>query len=319
MNTTRTLLPLLAVALLTSGCANKLVFTTKSSIGLDVSGTAEVPNKVSFSYNRQELSIVPRKSNGDAHSVYGGLDADIGFWSGSVIKQTFATGIAADLASGGALPAAAAAATQNTETDSLVFCTATTFGLHLSAGDGQVQPNMLMGYRRGEAAYIPVPDPAQEVRPVYADLLINTKDSDDPAARAVTTHFPSANSGVRIKQSFATGQAAINLARDADVRAKLSKAAGNAQGAIAVLQRRGSELHQEIVLEVSKLSEAQLDAGGDALRASGWFDAAEVTTFRTENSFEKSRILKDIAANRSSEDEIRKLEAYLVELRKINP
>ncbi|MCP5520440.1 MAG: hypothetical protein H7A46_02680 [Verrucomicrobiales bacterium] len=230
-------LAIAAVAgLLTTGCSNKVVFATHTSLGLDVSGTAEVPDHVSLSYDREEAAIVPRKADGQAHSVYGGLDTDISWWHGSVIKQTFATGEAAKIATNPETEVS----TDDTDNDStkpLVFVTGTTFGLHLSAGQGQIKPDLLMGYRRGEAAYIPVPDPNQEVRSVYADLLINSKsspsrDSGKGTETTITTEFPS-DSGVRIKQSFATGVAAENLARTKDVRTKLAAAAGISPQALA--------------------------------------------------------------------------------------
>lgn len=300
------------------GCAKPVVFSTHTSIGLDVSGTAQYPNKVTFSYNRQEAALVPRQTNGDAHSVFGGLDSDISFWKGSIIKQTFATGEAAKIATGGG--DGGKPGSTNAATDSLVFFTGTTFGLHLTTGESQMSPNLLMGYRRAEAAYIPVPDPGQEVRSVYADILINTKSRDevtnDSPALVITTNFPTI-SGVRIKQSFATGKAAENLARDADVQAKLNAAAGTAVGAIERLNTRAVALRQVVTLEVSRLKESQLDAGGDAMKAAGLVDETNLTTFKTKNSFEKSRILRDITRNLSSETDVARLEKYLVLLRDI--
>ncbi len=306
-------------ALVLAGCAKPVVFSTQTSIGLDVSGTAQYPNKVSFSYNRQEAALVPRQSNGEAHSVFGGLDSDISFWKGSVIKQTFATGEAAKIATGAG--DGQHRASTNTATDSLVFFTGTTFGLHLTTGESQMSPNLLMGYRRAEAAYIPVPDPGQEVRSVYADVLINTKSRDEVAegepALVITTNFPTI-SGVRIKQSFATGKAAENLAASADVQAKLNVAAGTAIGAIERSRARARALHRDIVIEVSRLKESQLDAGGEAMKAAGLADDAGLAAFRGRPSFEKSRLLRDIARDLESESQVMQLEKYLVLLRDIN-
>ena len=309
------LAPGLALLLL-SGCAKPVVFSTHTSIGLDVSGTAQYPNKVSFSYNRQEAALVPRQTNGEAHSVFGGLDSDISFWKGSIIKQTFATGEAAKIATGGG--DGKNTTSTNPATDSLVFFTGTTFGLHLTGGESQMSPNLLMGYRRAEAAYIPVPDPGQEVRSVYADILINTKSreevTNDSPALIITTNFPTI-SGVRIKQSFATGKAAENLARDADVLAKLNAAAGTALGAIERLKTRAVTLRHDLTLEVSRLKETQLDAGGDAMKAAGLVDDANLAAFKTKSSFEKSRILRDITRDLESEDDVARLQKYLVLLR----
>jgi len=219
--TLRLLLPLLAAAIATTGCKSRLIFATHSSIGLDVSGTAELPNKVSFSFSRYEAAIVPRKTSGEAHSVYGGMDADVTWFHGHAIRQTFATGDAAKLATGGQQDPLAP--TKKKEKDALVFFTGTTYGLKLAVGEDAMPPNLLLGYRRSEAAVIPIPDPAQEVRSVYADIHINT--SQDDKLKQITTNF-SAIRGTRIKQSFATGKAAENLARVPEVKTKLDEAAG---------------------------------------------------------------------------------------------
>jgi hypothetical protein len=221
MNNIR-LIPVVLATITLAGCASApLVFTTKTSMGLDVSGTAQMPDKVSFSYSRFEGAIVPRKSNGQAQTVYGGLDSDMTFFHGQTIKQTFATGNAAILAARGT-PPRTTATTTNAANDPLLFVTSTTFGLDLSAGEQNMSPSLLLGFRRSEATFVPVPDPAQEVRSVYADILINT--SENTNAAEITTNF-SALSGVRIKQSFATGLAAESLATTPAVRAALDAAA----------------------------------------------------------------------------------------------
>lgn len=226
------LLILSVPVMLTTGCTKKLVFSTNSTIGLNVSGTAEVPSKVAFSYDRQEAAIVPKKHDDTAHSVYGGLDTDVSWRNGTIIKQTFATGDAAIYATGGAPAGGAPAATEDSNelrNHPLVFITGTSFGLDLSAGEGQVKPDLLLGFKRAEGAYIPVPNNKKEVRSVYADILINTKDPDQESgspAKSITDHFPTDANGIRIKQSIATGAAAINLAKSEDVQSKLDKASG---------------------------------------------------------------------------------------------
>lgn len=311
----------LSLGVLLTGCANRLVFTTQTSLGLDVSGTAQVPNKVSLSYNRYEAAIVPRKTNGDAHSVYGGLDADISFIKGSTIQQTFTTGEAAKLATGSGTAPTNSSGTANTDAAPLIFVTGTTFGLHLTAGEQELAPNLLMGYRRSEATVIPVPDAAQEVRPVYADILINTKDNPslgktNGTATPITTNFP-AVSGTRIKQSFATGTAAINLAKDAGVQETLSKAAGTTANTLARLRVKSAELAKEVSLEVSRLTADQLDKGGEALVGSGLAKASELTKFKGNDAFTKARTLREMAKGLATEAQIKQLEKYLVLLRDI--
>jgi len=242
-------IPLLAsLAYLTAGCANRVAFVTHSSIGLDVSGTAQVPTRVSLSFDRHEAAIVPRKTNGEAHAVYGGLDADMTWFDGQIIRQTFATGEAAKLATGaGTEPLVP---TINSDRAPLVFVTATTLGLKLSAGEQSLPPSLLLGYRREEATVIPVPDPSQEVRSVYADIEINTTGKVAPA----TTNFSSLG-GVRIRQSFATGKAAESLAKgNATVREKLNRAAG----AVSISDfKRKATLENEIGEKLRTLSPEQ--------------------------------------------------------------
>lgn len=240
-----------------AGCQTPVAFNTHTSLGLDVSGTAQMPNKVSLSYNRFEGAIVPRKTDGEAHSVYGGMDADIKFFDSHIIKQTFATGKAAMNASEAVQKSDSQTNTHITDQDPLVFVTATTFGLHLTAGEQQMSPNLLMGYRRTEAALIPVPDPSQEVRSVYADLLINS--SSNTNGNIITTNF-SALHGVRIKQSFATGRAAEALALGDDVKAKLKAAAGVETTAANLRQNksRAEGIVTDIRSELDRLEDPQL-------------------------------------------------------------
>jgi hypothetical protein len=234
------------------GCrSNRVVFVTESSLGLDVSGTAEIPNKVSLSYKRFEGAIVPRKNGGEAHSVYGGLDADIHFFKGHTIKQTFATGKAAMLATDADMAGVNFTNSAVTNINSLVFLTSTTYGLHLEAGQQSTPPNMLMGYRRSEMAVIPTPDPGQEVRSVYADIEINTASTN---GRSISTNFSQLR-GVRMRQSFATGRAAEKTTgTNPAVREKLTEAAGAMS--LTDFQKKAA-VERQITTDVRALSATQ--------------------------------------------------------------
>jgi hypothetical protein len=205
-----------------TGCGNRLFFATKTSIGLEASGTAQMPDKVSFSSSRYEGAIVPRSINGDPYSVYGSLDADVKWLPPTyTIRQTFATGRAAQIASGIENPPATTPL--GVSRDPLFFVTDTSFGLKISAGKQDVSPTFVLGYKRVEGTVIPVAKNEVEARSVYADIAINSSTNTD--VPAVTNNFPH-NNGVRIRQSFATGKAADNAAlTDAVVRAKLKAAA----------------------------------------------------------------------------------------------
>lgn len=235
MNMRRTLTTFLFGALLLSptGCNQlnkRVVFATKTQLGLDVSGTAQVPDKVSFTYGRFEGAIVPRSINGDAYSVYGGLDADVNFFGDQTIKQVFATGDAAIIAADSSKTNATDANLEGKKgekkknkekpsTRSLFFVTDTAYGLKLSAGKQDISPTLMMGFKRVEGAIIPVDKTEKEVRSVYADLSINTRQrSTNNEGTAIS--FPN-NKGVRIIQGFATGKAADLRATDANVKKAL--------------------------------------------------------------------------------------------------
>lgn len=236
---------LLATPLIfTAGCASEsLFFSTKTSVGIDISATNGSP-RGNIGYDRTEAAIVPAKSDGSAHSVLGGLDADLSLFDVR-IKQIFATGKAADLAAdnnvGKAAPSTnSAPATPGTAADKklgqpIVFATDASFSLL----NIQIDNNGLPGsgstlYRRSEATLIPIKPGQDEVASVYADISIDTsgKDQNKPDGgyswieKEVGEHptrFDRA--GVRIVQSFATGSAAEKLVKRDDIKAKLTKIA----------------------------------------------------------------------------------------------
>ena len=209
--------------LFSSGCANRLFFATKTSIGLEVSGTSQMPDKVSFSSSRYEGAIVPRASSGEPYSVYGALDADVQWFPPDyVIRQIFATGEAARIAAREEEEETQAKPLDTNRTYStkpLFFVTDTTFGLKLSAGKQDVSPTVVVGYRRIEGTVIPVEKWETEARSVYADIVINSSTNNTGLA----TNYPASN-GVRIHQSFATGRAAEYTAQKPHIKRKLRAA-----------------------------------------------------------------------------------------------
>ena len=129
------------------GLANHLFFGTRSSIGLEASGTSALPNHVSLSYSRYEGAYVPGKSDGsgEGHSVFGGMESDVKFWSGDfVISQTFATGEAAILATmpkdSTYTPTENELLPESRKPEPLLFTTQTTYGLDLRVGDTSIRP-----------------------------------------------------------------------------------------------------------------------------------------------------------------------------------
>ncbi len=215
-------LPALVGLAAMTGCTTKhVIFATKTQIGLDVSGTAQMPDKVSFTYGRYEGAIVPRSTNGEPYSVYGALDADVNFFGSSTIQQLFTTGEAAVIAADSQSRVEKDDAERErprTNTKPLFFVTDSSFGLKLSAGKQDISPTLMLGYKRVEGAVIPVDSGEKEVRSVFADITINS--STESKVAVSTNAFP-ANKGVRIIQRFATGRAAEKVAAHADVKQAL--------------------------------------------------------------------------------------------------
>lgn len=220
----------ICVLVMATGCNlldKRVVFATKTQLGLDVSGTAQVPDKVSLTYGRFEGAIVPRSENGEPYSVYGGLDADVNFWGKQTIKQIFSTGEAAIIAADQNKTSIPDPDTCHCEKETkverkaLFFVTDTAYGLKLSAGKQDISPTMMVGFKRVEGAIIPVHKTEAQVRSVFADLSINTKErTENTEGNQIA--FPN-NNGVRIVQGFATGRAAEIRATDRNVKEALAK------------------------------------------------------------------------------------------------
>lgn len=230
-----------------AGCSTEsLLFSTKTSVGIDLSATNGAP-RLNLGYDRTEAAIVPAKPDGGTHSVLGGLDADLSM-NEVRIKQLFATGQAAQIAAShaqaqgqdrasAAQAAAEAAAGKGRAAEKayrpIVFATDASFSLI----NIQLQNNGLPGsgstlYRRSEATLIPIQPGQVEAASVYADISIDTngKDKNPPTAphswvEDEVGQHPTRFStfGVRIVQSIATGAAAERLVARPDIRDKLHR------------------------------------------------------------------------------------------------
>lgn len=96
------------VMMLLAGCGKRLLFTTYTKVGLDIStADGQTPNAV-FGYKRFEGAIIPvdpdkaTQATSDqpgVASVYGAMDLKNEWFGGLRLFQVFATGKAADDAS----------------------------------------------------------------------------------------------------------------------------------------------------------------------------------------------------------------------------
>lgn len=197
-------------------------FVTKTSFGLDGDSA---PPSFTVAYDRFEGYVGPRfEEDGTVYPVVGFIETDGSFFTRS-LKQTYAGGNAARIATGQAPAAAASAAAASAAAPKLmVFATGTTVGLKVAFADTGAPTSFTLGYKRKEASIVPVD--AQRQPSVLASL-----DNATNVASAASGAF-----GVR--QYFATGVAADNLARLETVRKSFRDKAGQAIGAVGEFRTR---------------------------------------------------------------------------------
>jgi hypothetical protein len=246
-------LSLFAAALLSLvGCATKdAVFVTKTSFSiLEVDAT---PAGVSVAHDRTEGYFGPRFDDGHVYPV-------TGYFRGSgkgperEVQQVFAGGLAATVVLG-ADPGTSNFANCNDGRDRppLVFATSTTLGVKLGFLENTVLPtSFVFGYRRKEAAWVPVSSTCQPSVLATFDSSATAKAKDGESKL---------NAGV--SQYFATGSAAVKLAQDGDIRASFRKEAVKAMGEVTAFNDRRANQNQialEIIDCASRVPDAKFDS-----------------------------------------------------------
>ena len=210
------ILPALAVLLLAGGCAqsDRVLFVTSSSLGINVDSK---PPTASLAYDRTEGFIGPRYDNGGMPEVVAMIDSGGGLFRPEV-RQLYATGAAATTAVGGD---ATGPATLTGGRRMAFFGTSTTTGFKIGFGEASPIPDsFLFGFRRKEASLIPLNKEGGGQPDVYASVLGSYDSGMTAAGGAGGTDF-------RMKQFFATGQAAEALARRGEVRGVFAAAASD--------------------------------------------------------------------------------------------
>ena len=218
---------ILALVVLLCGCATQnAVFVTKTSLSvLDLDTT---PPGASLAFDRVEGYIGPRFDDGTVYPVTGSLRTS-GEGMQREIHQLFAGGKAALLVlRDKEVSLAPKPCTDELRNPPLLFVTGTTLGIKLGFAEGTPLPNsFVLGYRRKEAAFVPV---SKECQPsVLATFDSETQARSDPAQ-------PKLQGG--ITQYFATGAAADELAQVREVRNLFRSQAIEAVGNVAAFNQR---------------------------------------------------------------------------------
>lgn len=236
----------------TISCTNSVLFATRTSVGLNVSGDiAKVPDHVNVGFRRREIAYVG-KSVPKSASVLGKLDSQTNWNGGIAIRETFATGKAAEAVAAGEVPPEAQQTEFQAEPNAklgtnrpLVFASRTRigFGYSLGGSDDDAIPTLHFGYDRRIATRLTTNPNAQsgdEIPSVLADTSVHgsgvlnsgsAPGSSGVAAEArISPGLPDANGndsntqgGIRIRQLFAVGKGTTSLLKSTTEAKKLKE------------------------------------------------------------------------------------------------
>jgi hypothetical protein len=291
----RIVLPSIALMLL-SACTttDSVVFVTKTSLGIDVD--ASTPG-ASVAYDRVEGYLAPRYSNNGAPAVYASFGTNGNLFTDRKIKQVYATGQAAKTVStrpaSGTGDAAATAARSGRGADAadivgggagqsqggggsaekeskrldkaMFFGTSTTLGLKVGYS-GTALDAMTFGFKRKEISLIPGVD-----RPEDYPSTLSSFDNQTSTAGTDDT-------GLAVRQFFATGVAADQLAASPEIQTVLQNQARNAVADYREEERQQTRFVLLSLTCLSKLDDAKLPIVWDHAEALQLFDEAKVLT-----------------------------------------
>lgn len=238
---TNLLVVVLAAALMIAGCARDgVIFATKTSLSILDADTT--PAGISVAYDRVEGYLGPTNESGEAPAVLGYFASDGEFFRPNV-SQVYATGNAARLLSADKLDQAhtkCSPKTSEKEKRVMFFGTSTTTGLKLGFAattvPNAIPSSLVFGWQRKELSMVPLLvaeepcsnnrgqlgqfiDPVEKGQNFYPATLGTINTDIDVGADAA--HKGKMNT----HQFFATGDAAVNLAKRPEVRNLIDKAA----------------------------------------------------------------------------------------------
>jgi len=195
----------LAAASVLTGCAkpDSVLFVTNASFGVNLEGQ---PLNASIGYDRTEGYLAPSFPSGAAPPVIASIETGGGLLSPKV-RQLYATGAAAEKASGKPHAADGPSALEGKPLDKrmIFFGTTTSLGAKFTLDPTGAPEAFNFGYKRKEFSYIPLVESPGGGRYIYPSVLASIDTVTLASAKA-------SNGGLESRQFFATGHAAEALA-----------------------------------------------------------------------------------------------------------
>lgn len=269
------------VASVLASCAtatNRATFVTKTSFSiLDADST---PPSISIAYDRFEGYVGPRFDDGTVYPVAGFVETDGTFFNRG-LRQVYAGGDAARIVTaqpGVPLVLQPRSAASAPADQVLVFATATSLGLKVSFAEA-TPASFTLGYKRKEASVVPVDQLRQ---PSVMASLDNATSVASPTSSAFS-----------VRQYFATGDAANNLARLPSIRAKFLEKAREAIGTVAAFR-----LEEATQGRLALDTVACVLAAPDATLPKIWGNAEELDIFSDKTTVPAIRAAGPLAEQR---------------------
>ena len=220
-----------------TSCSSSILFATRSSVGLEVSGDiAKVPDHVNLGYRRREIAYVGKGVPKTA-SVLGRLDSETTWNGGAAISETFATGKAAErIADPSKKTEPSDDHVDGNKQSPLVFASRTRIGMGFNFGgaDDDAIPSLHFGYSRRIATRMDINKEIEgkDIPSIIADTKVHSSGVLDrvkaPQGTGEFTLSPgekteNTSGGTRIANLFAVGSGADKYVEDKDTAEKLNK------------------------------------------------------------------------------------------------
>lgn len=267
---------LLLVLFTISGCSElgkkNVLFVTKTSLGVDVDSR---PPTIDIGYDRKEGTVAPVFEDGQVLSQMAAFSTEQGFIN-QAAGQSFATGNAAELM-GKYLISNATVTTGDTipvqdilkvhtlrrkgEPKRYFFGTDTSFGLRvgLAVENGGIPDSLSLGYKRKEAAFVPL------IEKTISDSEVEVALPSLISTAGFKNQISPGDSRLLLRQFFATGNTANYLAAIPGIRQEVvPKMIPGAEALIDFVRKSDfskSEKQQRIeklLLSVDSLDEAAI-------------------------------------------------------------